>query len=161
MGYGGLSCGYCHRPLRTHEKVARHRLKTARPLYPIVLRTKRSASVVAQEAVHRTRLVVQGIYPDLRYVATLGNKQTAQLHNEVAEVASNAANKFRQPFRIARVVDYCRYWQCDKAPSLHDVRYMPYRPSCLWSRRRRPRSYRQGSCCASYRHLPNISVQGL
>ena len=86
MGYGGLPCGHRYRPLRLDKEVAGHRLKTARPLYPIVLRTKRFASIVAQEAVHRTRLVVQGIYPDMRYVAPLGNKQTAKLHNEVAEI---------------------------------------------------------------------------
>jgi hypothetical protein len=29
---------------------------------------------------------VQGVHPDLRYVATLGNQQASQLYDEVAEI---------------------------------------------------------------------------
>jgi hypothetical protein len=66
--------------------VARHRLEVARSVEAIVLCPQRLELAVAQEDVHRARLVVQGLYSDLRYAAPLGNQQTPQLHNEVAEI---------------------------------------------------------------------------
>jgi hypothetical protein len=77
--------------------VARHRLKVARPLYPIVLRTQRFELVVAQEVMYRSRLVVQGVYSNLRNVATLCDELASQLHNEVAEIR-NRDKKIKATF---------------------------------------------------------------
>ena len=93
VGYSGLPCGYCNRPLRLEQEVARYRLEVACTLLASLLCTSRFELVVAQEVVHRTRLVVQGVYPNLRYAAPLGNQQTPQLHDEVAEVKNKATHE--------------------------------------------------------------------
>ena len=47
---------------------------------------KNDKLIMAQAQVHRTRLVVQGIYSDLRSTATFCTELASQLHNEVAEI---------------------------------------------------------------------------
>ena len=86
MGYSGLPCGYCNRPLRLDQEVARHRLEVARIVEAIVLRTSWLELVVAQAHLHRSRLVVQGIYSDLRLASTLCDELVTKLHDEVAEI---------------------------------------------------------------------------